>query len=237
LVNLLVRTLLAHAPARVVVVASGVHDPAQTTGMPKPNVADLDTLAATGGPRPDAFSGPLAYVNSKLCNLWFAYELERRLAAAGLAAARPLSSAPLNRLVPGRARDYQPPSVGRFARRGTGRPLPPPSIRRRGGAAWRSVPTRLGAPSARPLAGAPPQSSEASPTRAAAALWTRAFTGAAHLRGIRPRRSRRRNATHVRARPALPRLRECRYAVRVGKYVSTKRSTRGGRKLAAASRS
>ena len=42
------------------------------------------TLAATGGPRPDEFDGRLAYVNSKLCNLWFTYELARRLDAAGL---------------------------------------------------------------------------------------------------------------------------------------------------------
>jgi NAD(P)-dependent dehydrogenase (short-subunit alcohol dehydrogenase family) len=112
-VNLLLRTLLAHAPARIVVVASGVHDPALTTGMPKPNIADLDTLANTGGPRPGAFSGPLAYVNSKLCNLWFAYELGRRLAAAGLASdASPLSvNAFEPGLVPGSglARDYPAP--------------------------------------------------------------------------------------------------------------------------------
>jgi NAD(P)-dependent dehydrogenase (short-subunit alcohol dehydrogenase family) len=116
LVNLLLRALLQHAPARVVVVASGVHDPAQTTGMPKPNIADLDTLAATGGPRPDTFSGPLAYVNSKLCNLWFAYELGRRLAAAGLSSeVRPLSvNAFEPGLVPGSglARDY--PAALRF---------------------------------------------------------------------------------------------------------------------------
>jgi len=116
LVNLLVRTLLAHAPARIVVVASGVHDPALTTGMPKPQIADLDTLATTGGPRPDAFSGPLAYVNSKLCNLWFTYELGRRLATAGLSTdAHPLSvNAFEPGLVPGSglARDY--PAALRF---------------------------------------------------------------------------------------------------------------------------
>ena len=47
-------------------------------------VTDFATLAATGGPRRGEFNGRLAYVNSKLCNLWFAYELDRRLAAAGL---------------------------------------------------------------------------------------------------------------------------------------------------------
>lgn len=35
--------------------------------MPKADISDLATLAATGGPRPDAFDGRLAYVNSKLC--------------------------------------------------------------------------------------------------------------------------------------------------------------------------
>ena len=77
LVNLLLERL---APAaRIVIVSSGVHDPAQFTGMPKAAVGDLAVLAATGGPDPNAFDGRLAYVNSKLCNLWFAYELDRRL--------------------------------------------------------------------------------------------------------------------------------------------------------------
>ena len=49
--------------------------------MPKAAVGDIDTLATTGGPRPGAFNGRLAYVNSKLCNLWFAYELDRKIAA------------------------------------------------------------------------------------------------------------------------------------------------------------
>jgi NAD(P)-dependent dehydrogenase (short-subunit alcohol dehydrogenase family) len=113
LTNLLLRRLLAHAPSRVVVVASGVHDPKLRSGMPKPAVADVPTLAATGGPRPDAFDGRLAYVNSKLCNLWFAYELGRRLAAAGLSTEnRPLSvNAFEPGLVPGSglARDYPRP--------------------------------------------------------------------------------------------------------------------------------
>lgn len=112
LVNCLLRRLLASAPSRVVVVASGVHDPALRTGMPKPDVADFDALFASGGPRADDFDGRLAYVNSKLCNLWFTYELIRRIEAAGLSS----DTAPLSvnafepGLVPGSglARDYPP---------------------------------------------------------------------------------------------------------------------------------
>src|SRR5207245_4618222 len=112
LTNLLLARLLANAPARIVVVASGVHDPKLRTGMPKADIADLETLAATGGPRKDTFDGRLAYVNSKLCNLWFAYELARRLEAAGLSNAdRRLTVNGFDPgLVPGSglARDYPP---------------------------------------------------------------------------------------------------------------------------------
>jgi NAD(P)-dependent dehydrogenase (short-subunit alcohol dehydrogenase family) len=117
LANLLLVRLLANAPARVVVVSSGVHDPRLRTGMPKPNVADPASLAAPGGPQPGDFDGRLAYVHSKLCNLWFAYELGRRLAAAGLSdGARRLTVNAFDPgLVPGSglARDYPP--VLRFA--------------------------------------------------------------------------------------------------------------------------
>jgi len=84
LVNLLLGRLIAHAPARIVIVASGVHDPKHVTGMPKPSITDIETLSLTGGPRRGEFDGQLAYVNSKLCNLWFEYELVRRLEAAGV---------------------------------------------------------------------------------------------------------------------------------------------------------
>ena len=52
--------------------------------MPKASITDLETLAATGIPRNGQYDGRLAYVNSKLCNLWFTYELARRIDAAGL---------------------------------------------------------------------------------------------------------------------------------------------------------
>lgn len=84
LVNLML-TQMAR-PARVVVVSSGTHDPAQTTGMPPPVYRCAQYLA-----RPDEDSKPLndpngtagrrAYTTSKLCNLLFTYELDRRLRA------------------------------------------------------------------------------------------------------------------------------------------------------------
>jgi light-dependent protochlorophyllide reductase len=117
LTNLLLARLAANAPARIVIVASGVHDPKLRTGMPKADVTDVATLAATGGPRRGEFDGRLAYVNSKLCNLWFTYELARRIEAAGLARdGRPLTVNGFDPgLVPGSglARDY--PAVLRFA--------------------------------------------------------------------------------------------------------------------------
>jgi len=133
LVNLLLRRLAASPPARIMIVASGVHDPSLRTGMPKPDVGHLDVLAQTGGPKAGAFDARLAYVNSKLCNLWFTYELIRRIAAAGLTSKeRPLSvNAFEPGLVPGSglAREYPPalrwvwlrvlPAVARFATRFT----------------------------------------------------------------------------------------------------------------------
>ena len=112
LTNLLLRRLAAHGPARIVIVASGVHDPTLRTGMPKAAVSEIATLAATGGPRAGEYDGRLAYVNSKLCNLWFAYELARRIEAAHLSnGERQLAVNGFDPgLVPGSglARDYSP---------------------------------------------------------------------------------------------------------------------------------
>ncbi len=92
LANLLLAKLVGSAPARILVVSSGVHDPALRTGMPHPAIPDFESLASHGGPADRPFSGRLAYVNSKLCNLWFTYELVRRLEAAGIGRGdRPLS--------------------------------------------------------------------------------------------------------------------------------------------------
>ena len=112
LTNLLLRRLIATPPARIVIVSSGVHDGAQRTGMPKPAVTDMRTLIATGGPRAGEYDGRLAYVNSKLSNMWFVYELVRRLTSAQLS--QDEKSLTVNGfdpgLVPGSglARDYPP---------------------------------------------------------------------------------------------------------------------------------
>ncbi|MFB4296656.1 SDR family NAD(P)-dependent oxidoreductase [Actinomadura sp. NTSP31] len=83
---LLVNELLPalRAPARVVVVASGVHDPAQKAGVPVPAWNTAPALAH-GELGPDAASdnafvaGQRRYSTSKLANIYFTYALSRRL--------------------------------------------------------------------------------------------------------------------------------------------------------------
>jgi NAD(P)-dependent dehydrogenase (short-subunit alcohol dehydrogenase family) len=65
------------APARIVVVASGTHDPAKFTGMPNPNYTSAEELAHPAADAPA--EGRRRYTTSKLCNVLFAYELDRRL--------------------------------------------------------------------------------------------------------------------------------------------------------------
>jgi light-dependent protochlorophyllide reductase len=85
---LLVNLMLAQMarPARIVVVSSGTHDPAQRTGMPPP-VYKSARLVARPDEDPEARddargrAGRRAYTTSKLCNVLFAYELDRRLRA------------------------------------------------------------------------------------------------------------------------------------------------------------
>ncbi len=84
LVNLMLAQMVP--PARIVVVSSGTHDPAQRTGMPPPMYKSARFIA-----RPDddpnahndaeGTAGRRAYTTSKLCNVLFTYELERRLRA------------------------------------------------------------------------------------------------------------------------------------------------------------
>nr|WP_296766151.1 SDR family NAD(P)-dependent oxidoreductase [Rhodococcus sp. (in: high G+C Gram-positive bacteria)] len=65
------------APARIVIVASGTHDPAKLTGMPAPNYTSAEELAHPPTHVPS--EGRRRYTASKLCNVLFCYELDRRL--------------------------------------------------------------------------------------------------------------------------------------------------------------
>jgi len=82
LVNELLPSL--QPPARVLVVASGVHDPAQKTGVPPPAwnsataLARGDLGAAAAGDKPFV-SGQRRYSTSKLANIYFTHALARRL--------------------------------------------------------------------------------------------------------------------------------------------------------------
>jgi light-dependent protochlorophyllide reductase len=64
-------------PARIIVVASDTHDPRRLTGMPHPAYTTADQLAH---PHPgEKIAGRRRYTTSKLCNMLFVYELDRRL--------------------------------------------------------------------------------------------------------------------------------------------------------------
>ena len=96
-------------PARIVVVSSGTHDPAKHTGMPSPHYSSAAELAHPAG---DTIDGRRRYTTSKLCNVLFAYELDRRLG-------RGQRGITVNAFDPGLmpgsglARDYSP--IGRWA--------------------------------------------------------------------------------------------------------------------------
>jgi NAD(P)-dependent dehydrogenase (short-subunit alcohol dehydrogenase family) len=67
--------------ARVVFVSSNTHDPSRWTGMPPPHLVDPAALAR-GEPREAGSAGRagrVRYVNSKLCNVYCAYEMSRRV--------------------------------------------------------------------------------------------------------------------------------------------------------------
>lgn len=77
----LVQGLVAQleAPARVVVVSSGTHDPKKFTGMPNPEYTSAEELAHPPAATSAAADGRMRYTTSKLCNVLFGYELDRRL--------------------------------------------------------------------------------------------------------------------------------------------------------------
>jgi NAD(P)-dependent dehydrogenase (short-subunit alcohol dehydrogenase family) len=66
-------------PARIIVVSSGTHDPSKHTGMPHPAYTSAAELARPRTDGDDSNAGRRRYTTSKLCNVLFAYELDRRL--------------------------------------------------------------------------------------------------------------------------------------------------------------
>ena len=77
LTNLLLEDLKRSAPARVITVSSELHNP-DRAGGPAPDF-DYDNLKGEKYYNPQVF-----YRNSKLANMWFAYELQRRLTGTGV---------------------------------------------------------------------------------------------------------------------------------------------------------
>jgi NAD(P)-dependent dehydrogenase (short-subunit alcohol dehydrogenase family) len=109
---LLVRLLLPSMSqaGRIVLVASGTHDPARHTGMPAPRYTQARALAypEPAGRDDAALVGRRRYTTSKLCNVLTAYELSRRLAAGELGSPGVTVNAFDPGLMPGTglARDY-----------------------------------------------------------------------------------------------------------------------------------
>lgn len=66
-------------PARIVVVSSGTHDPSKHTGMPDPRYTCAADLAHPPTDQNTPAEGRRRYTTSKLCNVLFTYELDRRL--------------------------------------------------------------------------------------------------------------------------------------------------------------
>ncbi|OBB09492.1 alanine-phosphoribitol ligase [Mycolicibacterium setense] len=67
------------APARIVVVSSGTHDPDKFTGMPAPQYNSAEDLLRLPAAGLTGEEGRRRYTTSKLCNMLFSYELDRRL--------------------------------------------------------------------------------------------------------------------------------------------------------------
>jgi len=105
LVQGLLHTLAS--PTRILVVSSGTHDPAKFTGMPDPRYISAADLAHPAESAPA--DGRRRYTTSKLCNMLYAYELDRRLGQDVTVNAFDPGLMPGS----GLARDYSP--LGRLA--------------------------------------------------------------------------------------------------------------------------
>jgi NAD(P)-dependent dehydrogenase (short-subunit alcohol dehydrogenase family) len=79
LTNLLLDDLKRSSPSRVVIVSSKLHDPTVRHGNPPNFKWNLDEIN-----NEMEYDGMLAYKNSKLANVWFSYELSRRLENTGV---------------------------------------------------------------------------------------------------------------------------------------------------------
>ncbi|MED5814849.1 SDR family NAD(P)-dependent oxidoreductase [Mycolicibacterium sp. 050232] len=70
-------------PARIAVVSSGTHDPDRFTGMPAPQYDSAEDLLRPPTDGLTGEEGRRRYTTSKLCNMLFSYELDRRLGHGG----------------------------------------------------------------------------------------------------------------------------------------------------------
>jgi NAD(P)-dependent dehydrogenase (short-subunit alcohol dehydrogenase family) len=79
LTNLLLDDLKHSSPSRIVIVSSKLHDSSTKRGNPPNFKWNLDEINNEMG-----YDGMVAYKNSKLANVWFSYELARRLENTGV---------------------------------------------------------------------------------------------------------------------------------------------------------
>ena len=79
LTNLLLDDLKRASPSRIIVVSSKLHDSTVKHGNPPNFKWTLDEINNAIG-----YDGMVAYKNSKLANVWFSYELARRLENTGV---------------------------------------------------------------------------------------------------------------------------------------------------------
>lgn len=77
LTNLLLDDLKRNAPSKIVVITSKIHIPGVGSGPPPDFKWTLDSIN-------DPVTLTVAYKNSKLANVWFTYELARRLEGSGV---------------------------------------------------------------------------------------------------------------------------------------------------------